>query len=435
MNKAKKITLALFSLAAATLLPLGTIYMSRHVKTILAPMTAEAAFHQGSQMGSTPSIAGKNPLYLLQWKENPDAVRYELRIHDRRGRLIYSNDRIYMSDFLLPPNLTEKGIPTGATFHVQAFDLDGRPVAEPTADSSLERAVTYVNVHAPLPRSVYNKGNGEDLLYPVYAYTPYPGAARYEVEVLSEEPENPNGIAPSKYREASFISELSDIYDNQPRTGNYYWRVRALDEKGLPLTVWSDARRIHLSPEDNWETGVFGDSISHGGGRLSYSPTDWNYSYESYLTTPVVNLSQSGDTSAMMVDRYDQDVSPFHLKQVLVMGGTNSLRGGVPAEEVISDLQKIQEKGRRDGTKVILMTLPPINPSQIRKALNEPTVPNWKENFEKVNAFIRTQPHIDTAAAFSEYEEMPADLAQDGLHGDWRAKAMMGQEINRFLNR
>ena len=33
------------------------------------------------------------------------------------------------------------------------------------------------------------------------------------------------------------------------------------------------------------------------GGHLSFSPVDYAYSYGHYLNFPVINLSQSGDTS------------------------------------------------------------------------------------------------------------------------------------------
>lgn len=58
------------------------------------------------------------------------------------------------------------------------------------------------------------------------------------------------------------------------------------------------------------------------------------------------------------------------------------------------------------------MTLPPINPASIRR-----------------------EPSIDAAAPFRQWEEMPEDLAMDGLHGDWRAKEMMARVINEELPR
>ena len=116
-----------------------------------------------------------------------------------------------------------------------------------------------------------------------------------------------------------------EIYDDFPRTGVYWWRVRCLDEDGNALGVWSEARRMEM-PVDGWETGLFGDSISHGGGRMSFSPSDALYNLVSYLDEPAVNLAQSGDTSRRMAERFEADVLPFRLRYLLIMGGTNSLR-------------------------------------------------------------------------------------------------------------
>ena len=55
----------------------------------------------------------------------------------------------------------------------------------------------------------------------------------------------------------------------------------------------------------------------------------------------------------------------------------------------------------------------------------------WKASFDEVNAFIRGEVHIDTAAPFEEMEELPTWLALDGIHGDWNMKRMMAEVINR----
>ena len=72
--------------------------------------------------------------------------------------------------------------------------------------------------------------------------------------------------------------------------------------------------------------------------------------------------------------RFEKDVLPFSPEYLLILGGTNSLRAGVPATDVISDLKEIQRKCREHGITPILMTLPPINPENIQKAFHEPTL-------------------------------------------------------------
>lgn len=144
---------------------------------------------------------------------------------------------------------------------------------------------------------------------------------------------------------------------------------------------WSLPQKFTTLPSRKVKVGIYGDSISHGGGHLSFCPVDYAYSYSHYLDFPTVNLSESGDTSAMMVERFDRDVRPFHLKYLLIMGGTSSLRAGVSAEEVIRDLEEIGQKAEALGIHPIYLTLPPLNPANIQKAFDEPTADNSKLSF------------------------------------------------------
>lgn len=82
------------------------------------------------------------------------------------------------------------------------------------------------------------------------------------------------------------------------------------------------------------------------------------------------------------------------------------------------------------GITPVFLTLPPINPASIARAFQEPTAEDWQASFRRVNDFIRTRKHIDTAAPFEGMEVMPPSLALDGLHGDWRAKQDMAAVIN-----
>ena len=107
------------------------------------------------------------------------------------------------------------------------------------------------------------------------------------------------------------------------------------------------------------------------------------YHVYAYTGNPGATQSESGDTSAMMVERFDRDVRPFHLKYLLIMGGTNSLRAGVSAEEVIRDLEEIGQKAEALGIHPIYLTLPPLNPANIQKAFDELTADNWRQSFAR----------------------------------------------------
>ncbi len=381
------------------------------------------------------------PRDVLEWDKNIEAVWYEVEVFDEdpgeipedetSPKHVYDNAHVYVNELVVEP-ARQWGSDAGFYWRVRAFDLDGQPITD-FSPLSYTWGPAPEERNAPVIRNMANRAGSSTLLYPVYSFTWIPGAAKYEVEVLDRLPENPEGIAPSTHRIWSKVTELTDLYDDDARIGSYAWRVRGLAADGSPVGVWSQVQSFETDPDGNWGVGVFGDSISHGGGHLSYAPTDEEYSYEAYLDFPVINLSASGDTSQMMVERFEKDVPPFHVPYLLIMGGSNSLRAGVDPQDVIQDLKEIQQKARDHGTMPILLTLPPINPANIEKAFHEPTVKDWKWRFDTVNAWIRTQPHIDTAEPFKDMKEMPTDLALDGLHGDSKAKQMIAQEINAHI--
>lgn len=380
----------------------------------------------------------KGPYGCLTWPQNLNAVRSEVEIFkeipkDLRAdtpiaTAIYRNTHVYTNSLMLDMRQWQAEKPL--FYRVRAYDLDGHPIGPYSQPADVESALFKTERNAPIPHDPYGKGYGSVLLYPVYAYTGNPNAVRYEIEVTSKYPENLHGFSPSVHRIYAAKTELTDLYDDAPRTGTYYWRVRGMDSTGKPVGEWSLPQESK-NPVKHWKVAVYGDSISHGGGHLSFGPADLAYSYESYLDFPSINLSQSGDTSEAMVMRFEKDVLPFSPEYLLIMGGTNSLRAGVPAADVIFDLKEIQRKCREHGITPILMTLPPINPENIQKAFDEPTYEGWKASFDEVNAFIRGEVHIDTAAPFEEMEELPTWLALDGIHGDWNMKRMMAEVINR----
>ena len=380
----------------------------------------------------------KGPYGCLTWPQNLNAVRSEVEIFKKIPKdlradtpianAIYRNTHVYTNSLMLDMRQWQAEKPL--FYRVRAYDLDGHPIGPYSQPADVESALFKTERNAPIPHDPYGKGYGSVLLYPVYAYTGNPNAARYEIEVTSKYPENLHGFSPSVHRIYAAKTELTDLYDDAPRTGTYYWRVRGMDSMGKPVGEWSLPQEIK-NPVKHWKAAVYGDSISHGGGHLSFGPADLAYSYESYLDFPSINLSQSGDTSEAMVKRFEKDVLPFSPEYLLILGGTNSLRAGVPAADVISDLKEIQRKCREHGITPILMTLPPINPGNIQKAFDEPTYEGWKASFDEVNAFIRGEVHIDTAAPFEEMEELPTWLALDGIHGDWNMKRMMAEVINR----
>lgn len=406
----------------------------------------QSALAAGREEGAVPAQAEEKAgpqekLILLTWQEDPESVRYEVEIFrglpenlDRNSPVenhLYDNQRIYTNQVLVdlaafPPEEAP------LYWRVRPIDANWQGMGPFSSPMEVRSTMKPVSRNAPYPH-VYHPGNGSTLLYPVYSYAGNPGAASYEVEVTDRYPENPDGTAPSKYRVFSKTTTLSNVYDDNPRIGTFYWRVRGMDENGNPLGIWSLPEKVRTNPEEHFEVGIFGDSITQGGGHLYHSPADMAYSYVTYLDFPAVNMGRSGDTTEMMEDRFDRDVLPFHVKYLLIMGGINDLRMGADPQKVIGHLEAIRKKCEEHHIVPILLTIVPINPENIQKYYGDVTYSGWKESVDTVNSWIRTQPHIDTAAPFADYSVMPGELAMDGIHGDWNAKQMIAGEINRHM--
>lgn len=406
----------------------------------------QSALAAGREEGAVPAQAEEKAgpqekLILLTWQEDPESVRYEVEIFrglpenlDRNSPVenhLYDNQRIYTNQVLVDL----AAFPPGEAplyWRVRPIDANWQGMGPFSSPMEVRSTMKPVSRNAPYPH-VYHPGNGSTLLYPVYSYAGNPGAASYEVEVTDRYPENPDGTAPSKYRVFSKTTTLSNVYDDNPRIGTFYWRVRGMDENGNPLGIWSLPEKVRTNPEEHFEVGIFGDSITQGGGHLYHSPADMAYSYVTYLDFPAVNMGRSGDTTEMMEDRFDRDVLPFHVKYLLIMGGINDLRMGADPQKVIGHLEAIRKKCEEHHIVPILLTIVPINPENIQKYYGDVTYSGWKESVDTVNSWIRTQPHIDTAAPFADYSVMPGELAMDGIHGDWNAKQMIAGEINRHM--
>ncbi|MDF2634742.1 MAG: hypothetical protein K0R78_1616 [Pelosinus sp.] len=384
---------------------------------------------------------------ILRWSPIPDAVMYEIEFlssetenpndtKPSRHRL-FSTKEVYSNAYHADLSQYQGNI---LYWRVRPLNYHGDPISVYSQANFLEIDHNKQKTLKPSSDAVFNKDNMPTPLYPVYSWIPIPGAVQYEVEITNRKPENPNNIFPSKYRIWSKqVGNVFDCYDEEPRNipGTYYWRVRGLDEKGNPVGVYSDARSFIVDFEAGRYSASFGDSIVHGGGSVSYSPVDWDYDFQPYLHFPHINLGHSGDTTSDLVQRFNQDVLPFHPRFLLILGGTNSLRGGTPAEEVIHDLSILRDKCLENDIRPIFLTLLSINPAAIKEVFNQDTASNWRRNFTEVNEFIRQQQYyIDLEPHFVDQNGVLLyEYAIDGLHPGLVGKQRMADIINENWNR
>ncbi|MBR1397858.1 MAG: GDSL family lipase, partial [Selenomonadaceae bacterium] len=393
-----------------------------------------------------------NPASLmpfLVWHTVPEAVCYEVEL------------------LSAPPEI-EGGISLSKTFHLAStrqvftngWQADLRPYQnyftvywraralgfhhEPIGEFCEAQPIVF-DASLPLPNCPLINDfemmpNFKEPLYPVYEWIPINApVAKYEVELLDHKPPIENDVEPSPdslWRQTSL--DTSSCYDEyaRPFAGDYYWRVRALDANGNPIGTWSNSQKFTVEAyNDGVDVAVFGDSISHGGGAVSYSPYSLEYSYLTYFDFPAVNLSRSGDTSHTSLERFDDDVLRFQPKNLIILTGTNSLRAPyINADAVIEDLREIGNKCHQNNIRPIFLTLMPINPPNIKSTFQTDTDPNWREKLNQINGFIRSQQYyIDLEPYFYDATNTKLDdrLSVDGLHPDIRGKMMMAEIINQ----
>lgn len=397
---------------------------------------------------------------LLYWENSLEAVYYELEFFDsipvdlvqteRSDKAIYYTHNVYQN-FYNPDleSFASKCIGKAPIYwRVRAMDFNGNPI---TAFSSLQILYTDVSkpgMDAPITMAnartaQYNpvsqedlglrgrEGRGTMILHPVYTWIGIAKASGYRVEIYTENPQYSPWVKPVDTLETPYM----EIYDDKPRIGQYYWRVIGLDENGGTVGNWSNVQSLDNAVHKPYRVAVLGDSISHGGGHYSFGPTYMEYSWLYYLDFDAINLSQSGDTSAMTDARFERDVLPFAPEYLLIFTGTNSLRAGENPQNVINNLASIQAKCQKYGIKPVFLTLPPINPANIQHVFNEYTAEDWQSRFDTVNNWIRSQVFIDSAAMFTgryitQNGELETCMGMDGLHPDIPGKKLIADAVN-----
>ena len=412
-----------------------------------APPSMDA--HGGTVTQPAPEIltrtSAQNPVSyspVLSWTKESNAVAYELEFFPTAvadldpqaedARAIFRTSQVFENAVNLPLDEIRAGLSESQPlwWRVRALDLDGEGISPFSMPAPLYASAALPRMSVPLPHPRPDRGRGSAMLFPVYSWVKPDGAKNFEVALYSVDPEQTPDAEPL----AAWVAPYAEQYDDTPRMGDmtYYWRVRVLDEANRP-GAWSEVSSFRMEAR-HWEVAVLGDSISHGGGHISYSPEDLEYSWLAYLDFPAVNLSQSGDLTQLMADRFERDVLPFSPDYLMIFCGTNDLRAGeVTVEEAIANVERLKEKCLAYGVRPIFLTLPPINPENIERVFGEEITDEWQERFAAFNAYLRGQPHIDTAAAFAPYAangELPDWLGLDGLHEDIVGKQLIAARVN-----
>ncbi|MBR3746976.1 MAG: hypothetical protein IKP64_14835 [Selenomonadaceae bacterium] len=268
-------------------------------------------------------------------------------------------------------------------------------------------------------------------LYPTYSWLPVPRTEFYEVQVVKiDSPRD-------KIVRQLFNKEAFDrMTDPTPFTeaGEYYWQVRVVDKKHKPLSDWSQKKFFTVTTPVKF--AILGDSISHGG--ASYVPAgQLSCQWETYCSVPVKNLAQSGDTTQVMLNRFDNDVLPFKPQVLLIMGGVNDIRMGSKSDDVIKNLEALRDKCLSNDITPVFCTLTSMVPEIMLPLGIHLTDGDWREAREQINNWIMRTPYfIDVAAPLTDAQGyMRAELTPDGLHPALRGKMIIGETIGEYLRK
>ena len=262
-------------------------------------------------------------------------------------------------------------------------------------------------------------------VYPTYSWEPLANTEFYLVQVLNSEG--------AVVRELLNSESLSRVTDWQPfnEIGNFYWRVCVVDKNKKQLSEWSEKKLISVKAPVTF--AALGDSITHGG--ANFIPAgQLSCQWETFCNLQIKNIGRSGDTTAMMIERFERDVLPFQPKILIIMGGTNDIRGGATAEQVIKNYEILRDKCKANNIIPVFCTITPMNEDKMQRR-GIPFKKSWKVERPKINAWIlQNEFSIDVVSRLEdENGELRAELTPDGLHPDLRGKMFIGSAVEKSL--
>ena len=362
-------------------------------------------------------IRREENILRLYWDIVPNAVKYEILI-DGATYFAYTNGiEIPVSNL-------------NAKFQVNAISLDGT-----TLENKLPIVTIDTNPTTPLTTTEFDKMNYPPL-YPVYSWIPAFGADHYEIELIKD------GKIIRRYFTTSQVQDDNfDFYDKQPvlDEGEYFWRVRGLNQNNLPVTDWSEKNPSNaFSVKHKIRFCALGDSITHGGGSISVPPSTVMYNWETYCAIPIKNLGRSGDTTAEILARFEEDVLPFRPEVLFIMAGVNDYRANILGWESVENLEALRNKCAQNGIEPVFITPTPLNPAQIQK-LNfvDPPPEDWLEHQKFICDWIRDQKNfIDVNEKLTDDAgNLLEELSVDGLHPDAEGKKIIGEAVAAWLDK
>ncbi len=276
---------------------------------------------------------------------------------------------------------------------------------------------------APYPTTEFEKMEYPPV-YPTYSWEPLANTEFYLVQVLDEDGK--------VIRELLNKEALNRVTDWEPfnQIGKFYWRVCVVDKNKKQLSDWSESKIINVTAPVAF--AALGDSITHGG--ASFIPAgQLSCQWETYCQYLIKNIGRSGDTTEMMIKRFESDVLPFQPKVLLIMGGVNDIRIGSNADDVIKNLKILREKCTANDILPVFLTLTPMN-DELMTRVGIPFAKNWLTEQKKINEWILKNNGVDVTERLVDADgTLRATLTPDGLHPDMRGKMFIGKAVEKAL--
>lgn len=177
-----------------------------------------------------------------------------------------------------------------------------------------------------------------------------------------------------------------------------------------------------------------GDSITVGNSDLAngvLSPQSWFYGLVDEETDPMVyagGVAENGRNTGWMAEHVDEALA-LDPQLLVVLGGTNDIGAGLPAEETMANLRTIKAAADSAGVRMAVSTIPPLSDSDLGGRV------------DLVNATIRVFAAesgallLDTTTVLSDGQGgWRPGLTTDGIHPNEEGARLMAEAAAASLS-
>jgi lysophospholipase L1-like esterase len=184
----------------------------------------------------------------------------------------------------------------------------------------------------------------------------------------------------------------------------------------------ADDATLESEAADKRRVVFFGDSITDAWGRRPGTGTF-------FPGEPYVNRGISGQTTAQMVVRFQQDVVDLHPQVVLILAGTNDVAGNtgpMTAQMTLENFRAMVEMARANNIRAAVASILPTGDFPWRKGL-EPA-PKIRALNQQLKAYCESA-HVVWVDYYSVLADadgaMKPGLSVDGVHPNAAGYALM----------